>query len=149
MDLVDGATVVDLFAGSGAMGIEALSRGAERVVFIESSRDAVRVIEANLLQCGFAERAEIVSGPVERFLTSNRRRDLFDLALIDPPYAFDGWPDLLAELPASAAVIESDRVIEVGDRWHVVRDRSYGGTVVRIVTRELLDSAANPQEHVR
>lgn len=149
MDLLDGAVVVDLFAGSGAMGIEALSRGAERAVFVESSRDAAAVIQANLDHCNFVDRAKIVIGPVQRFLTSFGGGDPFDLALIDPPYAFDEWSDLLRAVPAAAAVIESDRVIEVGASWHVVRDRTYGGTVVRIVTREPPAPAADPQEHVR
>jgi 16S rRNA (guanine966-N2)-methyltransferase len=79
---VDAASVLDLFAGSGAMGLEALSRGAGRAVFVESDRDAVRTIERNLgrLKLGGEVRQE----DALRFLATERRR--FDLVLVDPPY---------------------------------------------------------------
>ena len=79
---VDGASVLDLFAGSGALGLEALSRGAERAVFVDSDREAVRTIERNLekLQLPGEVRAE----DALRFLATDRRT--FDLVLVDPPY---------------------------------------------------------------
>jgi 16S rRNA (guanine966-N2)-methyltransferase len=80
---VDGAAVLDLYAGSGAMGLEALSRGAASAVFVESDRDACRTIERNLeklRQLG----AEVACTDVLRFLAAERRR--FDLILVDPPY---------------------------------------------------------------
>ena len=83
---VDGATVLDLFAGSGAMGLEALSREAARAVFVESDRDACRVIERNLAKLGFTG-AEIVCMDARRALTADAaagRR--YDLILVDPPY---------------------------------------------------------------
>ena len=80
---VDGATVLDLYAGSGAMGLEALSRGAERTVFVESDRDACNAIRRNLEKLRL-QGAEIVCRDVLRFLASERRR--FDLILVDPPY---------------------------------------------------------------
>src|SRR5437870_4293923 len=70
LDLVVGATVVDLFAGSGAMGIEALSRGAERATFVESDAAAARVITANLERCGLSDRGRVVASTVERYLSS-------------------------------------------------------------------------------
>ena len=80
---VEGASVLDLYAGSGAMGLEALSRGAESAVFVESDRDACRTIERNLDKLGL-QAAEIARRDVLRFLASERRR--FDLILVDPPY---------------------------------------------------------------
>jgi 16S rRNA (guanine966-N2)-methyltransferase len=80
---VDGASVLDLYAGSGAMGLEALSRGAEGVVFVESDRDACRTIRRNLDKLGL-EGAEIACREVLGFLAGERRR--FDLILVDPPY---------------------------------------------------------------
>jgi 16S rRNA (guanine966-N2)-methyltransferase len=80
---VEGAAVLDLFAGSGAMGLEALSRGAERAVFVESDRDACRAIERNLDKLGLTG-AEVVCDEAQRFLANERRR--FDLVLVDPPY---------------------------------------------------------------
>jgi 16S rRNA (guanine966-N2)-methyltransferase len=80
---VDGASVLDLYAGTGAMGLEALSRGAESTVFVESDRDACRTIKRNLDKLGLAG-AEIACTDVLRFLAAERRR--FDLILVDPPY---------------------------------------------------------------
>jgi len=86
---VDDASVLDLFAGSGAMGLEALSRGAGRAVFVESDRDARRAIERNLDKLQLTG-AEVVQEDVLRFLARERRR--FDLILVDPPY--DGFAEL-------------------------------------------------------
>jgi 16S rRNA (guanine966-N2)-methyltransferase len=77
--------VLDLFAGSGALGIEALSRGARHATFIERDRSAARVIEANLWSTGFADRATLLASPVATALA--RARGPFDLVLADPPYA--------------------------------------------------------------
>ena len=91
LEAVAGATVLDLFAGSGALGIEALSRGAARCTFVEHDRAALAAVRANLEATGLAGRAEVVSGDAHRALTSfsaaGRR---FDLALLDPPYARHG-----------------------------------------------------------
>src|SRR5215213_9117949 len=80
---VDGASVLDLFAGSGAMGLEALSRGADRAVFVESDREACRAIERNLDKLRLTG-AEVLCDEAHRFLAYERRR--FDLVLVDPPY---------------------------------------------------------------
>ncbi|HZR93935.1 MAG TPA: 16S rRNA (guanine(966)-N(2))-methyltransferase RsmD [Gaiellaceae bacterium] len=80
---VEGATVLDLYAGSGSMGLEALSRGAASAVFVESDREACRAIARNLAKLGLAG-AETACSEVLRFLAVERRR--FDLILVDPPY---------------------------------------------------------------
>ena len=82
---VDDATVLDLFAGSGALGLEALSRGAAAATFVESDRDACRVINANLDKLGL--HATVLCQDAVRALGSERRR--FDLVLCDPPYGYD------------------------------------------------------------
>jgi 16S rRNA (guanine966-N2)-methyltransferase len=79
---VDGATVIDLFAGSGAMGLEALSRGAESCVFVESDRDACRAINANLDKLRF--EARVLCRDVLSVLSAET--GTFDLVLLDPPY---------------------------------------------------------------
>jgi 16S rRNA (guanine966-N2)-methyltransferase len=128
------ADVLDLFAGSGAMGIEALSRGAARVTFVDSDVHARRAIEANLASCRLAEVAAVVASPVERFVAeaSDRR---WDLALLDPPYDYDGWPELLLDLPADLAVLESSHEVEPPFGWEVVRTKRYGRTYVVIAQR--------------
>lgn len=141
MGAVEDAEVVDLFAGSGAMGIEALSRGAAHATFVDSDRRARRAIEANLATTKLADRAVVVLDDVVDFLELTERH--FDLAVLDPPYAYDGWPEVLSVLNADVAVLESDRPIDPGARWAVVRERSYGTTVVTICRR----SVADPQEN--
>jgi 16S rRNA (guanine966-N2)-methyltransferase len=82
---VDDADVLDLFAGSGALGLEALSRGAASAVFVESDRDACRTINANLDTLGL--HATVLCADVIRTVANERRR--YDLVLADPPYGFD------------------------------------------------------------
>ena len=131
------ATVLDLFAGSGAMGIEALSRGAAHVTFVDQERAARVAIEANLAATGLADSADVVPSAVERFLaTVGERR--WDLALLDPPYGFDGWPELLLDLPADLAVLESDREVDPPFGWEAVRAKRYGKTHVVIARRIVL-----------
>ena len=133
MDRIDGALVVDLFAGSGALGIEALSRGAAHCTFVEKHRGAVAVIEANLAATKLADRAEVRVADVLAYVA---RAGSADLVLADPPYAFDGWTDLLGALHAPFVVIESDRAIEPPVPWVVVRCQRYGTTVVTFASRE-------------
>ena len=128
------ATVLDLFAGSGAMGIEALSRGAARVTFVDHDRAAREAIEVNLVTTGLVEQADIVPSTVERFMaTVGDRR--WDLALLDPPYAFDGWPELLLDLPVELAVLESHHAVDPPFGWEVLRAKRYGSTHVVIAQR--------------
>jgi 16S rRNA (guanine(966)-N(2))-methyltransferase RsmD len=92
---VDGASVLDLFAGSGAMGLEALSRGAERAVFVESSREACRTIIANLDKLRL--NATVLCADVLRTLGTERGE--YDLVLLDPPYDFAGHDRIAPHLP--------------------------------------------------
>jgi len=128
MSAVDGVTVLDLFAGSGALGIEALSRGASHCTFVEPSHSALEALRTNLTSTGLAAEATVVTVAAEAYLA--RHPDPVDLALCDPPYAFDGWEALFDALPAELVVCESNRLVDPGQRWRVVRTRRYGGTVV-------------------
>jgi 16S rRNA (guanine966-N2)-methyltransferase len=130
LGLVERAAVLDLFAGSGAMGIEALSRGASRATFVDNDPSALEAIRTNLVMTKLGTNASVIRADAARFAAADAAG--FDLALIDPPYAFDGWKDLLAGLAARVAVIESDREIDPGNGWAVVRSRRYGSTVVTI-----------------
>ncbi len=82
---VEGATVVDLFSGSGALGIEALSRGARSATFVDLNQRSLAAIRANIAALGLAGRTEVVRQDVLRFV-AGPRTDRFDLALADPPY---------------------------------------------------------------
>ena len=135
LDAVEGARVVDLFAGTGALGIEALSRGAASATFVESDPKAVEVIKANLKATGLAgPEATVVRADVLRFL--ERSSETFDLALADPPYAFEGWPALLAVLPADLAVLEAASPVEPVPGWAILRSRRYGDSVVTLARRQ-------------
>jgi len=129
-DPVDGATVLDLFAGTGALGLEALSRGAAHVTFVESNRDAVAALVANIDALGFSPQATVTRTDARRWLPSAGE---FDIAFLDPPYAFAEWEEVLANVSATLAVVESDRTIEVPAGWGLVRERRYGTTVVQIL----------------
>lgn len=130
---VEDADVVDLFAGSGALGIEALSRGARHATFVERDRRALAALQTNLSALGVgADRGRVVAGDA---LAVVARLGSFDLALLDPPYAFDRWHDLLGAVDAGVAVCESGAPVEPPAGWRVARTKGYGGTVVTIVRR--------------
>jgi 16S rRNA (guanine966-N2)-methyltransferase len=126
--------VCDFFAGSGSLGIEALSRGAAHAVFIERDRRNAEHLRENVRALGLEERAQVVCSPVESWFSRGVER--FDLVFADPPYDYSGFPALLrgvAQLlagPAAMAVIEhrSDVPLPSVPELTVELLRSYGGT---------------------
>lgn len=128
---IEDARVVDLYAGSGALGIEALSRGAAHCTFVENDRRALEALRMNLETLGFAEQAVVIAGDGP---TALRQAGDVDLVLLDPPYAFDEWGDLLASIHDAVVVIESDREIDLPEGWQTHRARRYGSTVVTLAT---------------
>jgi 16S rRNA (guanine966-N2)-methyltransferase len=127
LDAVEGARVLDLFAGSGALGLEALSRGAAHCTFVDADRRSIEVVHGNLTALALDARAVVTVSEATDFL---RGAGHFDLVLLDPPYDYDGWEALLARINGDLAVIESDRIVDVGPQWETVRTRTYGSTVV-------------------
>ena len=99
---VEGARVVDAFAGTGAVGTEALSRGAAHVTFIERDRRAAALIESNLARCGVKQDYTIECGDVASVLRRMHEGAEFDLVLLDPPYDID--PDTVTQALEAAAV---------------------------------------------
>jgi 16S rRNA (guanine966-N2)-methyltransferase len=132
--VLDGARVLDLFAGSGALGIEALSRGAAHATFVDDDPRARRAIERNLAACGLADRAEVVADRAERVLARWDGPGV-DVAFCDPPYAFDRWGQLLPELPADLVVMEAADEVVVPDGWELVRSARYGTTWIGFAER--------------
>jgi 16S rRNA (guanine966-N2)-methyltransferase len=131
-DAVEGSTVLDLFAGSGALGIEALSRGAVKAVFIDADPAAVRTIRANLTVVGdLAERATVLQTDALGFAASAA---FADVVFADPPYRFDQWPDLLARLgPRTGTLVaEAASELDPGPAWETMKVKRYGGTVVTV-----------------
>jgi 16S rRNA (guanine966-N2)-methyltransferase len=127
MDVLEGARVLDLFAGTGAMGIEALSRGAAHCVFVEADRAALAVLRTNLQQLGIADKSTVISG--DAVMQASQQQGI-DLLIADPPYGYKDWARLLVGVTAGLVVLESDR--EVGDieGWDTVRAKKYGRTHV-------------------
>ena len=130
---VDGLSVVDLFCGSGALGLEALSRGAAAATFVDQDPGALDAVRTNLEAVGLGDQpATVVRAALPGWLAG---APSFDLALCDPPYTFDQWPELLALLRAETAVLESAQPIVLPDGWMVARERRYGGTLVTVAHR--------------
>lgn len=138
--LVTGARVLDLFAGSGALGIEALSRGAESCLFVESDRRLAACIEQNLDALGLGgpgSGARVVRAEVLSFLGSLATSH--DLALVDPPYSFASWPELLARLPVRTAVLEHSGGLAEVSPFQTLRSYRHGGTLFTLVAAHSID----------
>lgn len=133
--------MLDLFAGSGALGLEALSRGAAAAVFVERSAGAVAALRANLRALELEARARVLRAPVRAALRGLAREGArFELALLDPPYASGAARDALEALlragllaPGAIVVVESDRRHPPGDLAGLAPagERRYGETLVR------------------
>jgi 16S rRNA (guanine966-N2)-methyltransferase len=145
---IGGAKILDLFAGPGTLGFEALSRGAERVVFVESARGVTRLISENARELGLEERIRIFSEPVERAASHLTEEAPFDIVLADPPYALGlempvlsmPWNTLLA--PEGFLCLEWGKVKSVVDALPdrvgaltKVREKAYGDSVLTTYKR--------------
>lgn len=120
---MSGKRCLDLFAGSGAMGFEAASRGAAEVVMVESNPEVLKALKANLQKLG-AEQIELVAMDALKFIDSDRHR--FDVIFLDPPYRLGLLPSLLPKLHSHLAqeglvYLENDSSSESGADWHVWR----------------------------
>jgi 16S rRNA (guanine966-N2)-methyltransferase len=138
---VDGATVLDLFAGSGAIGIEALSRGAEAVWFVDQQPRGLAILRQNLDALGFKEKAHVVRGDVVRWLESSPEviRSA-DFVILDPPYddvVLDRALKVLDRDVTDATVLaEHSRRQQLPEmqRLKINRQRRYGDTLVTVFT---------------
>jgi 16S rRNA (guanine966-N2)-methyltransferase len=148
---LDGEHVLDLFAGTGALGIEALSRGAGRAVFVERDAAAAGVLSENLAALGIApEQSELRRGDAQAAVRSARERaEAYDLIFIDPPYGQARlWGPRLSEaLPAVLApegriVLESDRREPLTIAAPILTERRYGDTSITIHTHPWPDQQA-------
>jgi 16S rRNA (guanine966-N2)-methyltransferase len=135
--VLEGAVVADFFAGSGAVGIEALSRGAERCVFVERDRAALRALDDNLDALDLGDRAKVLASDVMSVAGTIDA----DIVFADPPYDFDAWPQLLGRVSADLVVAESGAPVAAPAGWTVTRDKRYGRTRVTFLERTV-DAAA-------
>ncbi len=150
---LEGALALDLFAGSGALGIEALSRGAARVDFVEQARAALNCVRQNLAALDLGDRARVLPSDARAALRKLAREQArYDLVLVDPPYASDLAAEVLELLAASdllasgaCIVVESDRRRAPGVFAGLARndERRYGDT---LLTRYGRASEAAPRD---
>jgi len=135
---LEGRVVLDLFAGSGQMGLEALSRGAERAVFIDSSREAMEIVKKNARSTGFFERSHFLVSDFRNYIRKAAGREKFDLVFIDPPYELKCCSEAAALLARSGLIIPGALVVlESGEeqidlaedrlsRYELIKSAQYG-----------------------
>jgi 16S rRNA (guanine966-N2)-methyltransferase len=128
LDAIVDRRVADLYAGSGALGIEALSRGATHCTFVERGRTALAALYDNIAELGLRSRARVV---VRDAIAVAPRIDA-DLVFADPPYDFVEWSRLLAALPATARLVvaEAGAPVPAPEGWQQGRVKRYGRTWV-------------------
>lgn len=133
---VEGRRVLDLFAGCGQMGLEALSRGAESVMFIDLSRDAMEIVKKNIAACGYAGRCKTLVSDYRNYIRKAHETARFDLVFIDPPYAMNCAAEALTRLRDGGMLLPGAiAVLEVGDEavdlaafpdFEVLKSAAYG-----------------------
>ncbi len=137
---IDGARVLDVFAGSGALGLEALSRGAASALFVEKSRSVAHTLGENVAALGLAARARIVQRDAALALRA-LAGEPFDLCFIDPPYASGLAAESLASLASGGRLSSRAVLVAESDRRHapgpiagltLALERSYGDTLISL-----------------
>ena len=146
-DTIAGARVLDLFAGSGALGIEALSRGACSVVFVEADRQSAEIIEGNLARTKLNGRVR--EQDVFDFLQHASGAEIFDVVFADPPYekteAGERFTEKLLANEALFQLLDPDGIFVLEKRpaealpetklWRLIRQKTYGATEVLVLSR--------------
>ena len=132
---LDGAVVLDLFAGTGLLGFEAASRGASAVTFVEYERSSVLDLNRSVAAIASSEgpRYKVVQRDVFSYLAG--APESADICFCDPPYRFEDWERLLSLVPARFLVAESNREIEGSQLWTQTTLKVYGDTVVSFLSR--------------
>ncbi len=142
------AEVLDLFAGSGQLGLEALSQGAARAVLCDSSRDAVRIIRSNAEKTRLSEQCEIVCADALSLLSRYEGKRKFDLVFLDPPYASGLIPQVLSVLSDRGLLANHAHVMcetakaedvfcenaTLAERFEILRASRYGAAQITILT---------------
>ena len=125
--------MLDLFAGSGQLGIEAISRGARHCTFVESNKNAYKIVQRNIEKCNIEDKCRLVLGEAKSFLM---KKDCFDIAFVDPPY----HKGIIEEcLPPLTKIMSDDGVIvcesakdeampQEVNSWCIAREKHYGKT---------------------
>lgn len=143
-DFVTDAVVLDLFCGSGSLGLEALSRGARNTAFVDSSANSLKILRRNISQLKVEESLKIVKKDTEQFLKKNKQP--FDLVFADPPFKWDKFNDILPLVfkPENLSeygllVVESERSHEVdwnGDTYEILRQKKFDRSLITFLARK-------------
>ena len=144
---LEGRRVLDLFAGSGQMGLEAVSRGADHAVLVDQSKDAVKIIQKNAEKTRLSEDCTVICSDFAEFLRQRRGKEPFDIVFIDPPYAMRACKAAVEALlenrllkPHGIVVLESAEPDPLGvgtplsEKFEVVKSARYGAAYVQILT---------------
>jgi len=153
---IEGGMVLDLFAGTGNLGIEALSRGAKKVIFVEKGRHALRLIQRNLAQFGLEERSEVLPIDANRAIGILKQRGkTFDLIFMDPPYEKGLIERTLTKL-SSHQIYHRDSILVIEHHrrellplaingWNLIRQRQMGETVISFLTPQEEDASTEAE----
>ena len=146
---IEGRRVLDLFAGSGQLGLEAMSRGAEFCMFVDSSAEAVGIVRKNIEKTKFSDKTKTQIVDYRNFLRKSEGRDGFDIIFLDPPYASDALVDALKRLcdtklmhKGCLVVCESEngdmrifeKAPELAEMYTSVKRKNYGRVHIEILT---------------
>ena len=141
-DFILEAKVLDLFSGTGSLGIEALSRGAKEVVFVERSVDHIRILKRNILTCGFSGGNRIIKGDAFSVIPHlSRDQETFDLVFADPPFT-DNLRSRIVETSGAYSILAPDGLLFIEHEQHdechqsaplqLIKTRKFGHCVVSI-----------------
>ena len=136
--------VLDLFAGSGQMGLEALSRGAAGCVFVEKSLEAMDIVKKNAKKTRLAEKCRIVNMDYKDYLRGARGREKFDIVILDPPYSMKILPEILETLVRldllnynAKVICESEDDVEYScEGLEVLKHNKYGRVYITVLTKK-------------
>lgn len=143
---IEGRTMLDLFAGSGQMGLEALSRGAAKCTFVDGNKDATNIITANAKKAKLYPQCNVLCMDWEQYIKSAAKRSSFDIVFLDPPYADALVPKVLCELfdsdmikDTSLIICESGEKLDtdnvmISERYNVKKEARYGRVYVTYFT---------------
>ena len=147
---IEGREVLDLFAGSGQMGLEAVSRGAASAAFVDKSRDAARIISGNIEKTKLSPFCRLFNSDVNDFIRVAKGKKKYDIVFIDPPYALRAVSPTLKALlegemlkPTSIIVCESEEAdifesdATLGDKFDIIKQAKYGVANITIVKPKL------------
>ncbi len=149
---LEGRTMLDLFAGSGQMGLEALSRGAEKATLVDGSKEAVSIIMANAKKTKLYPKTNVLCMDWEQYIKSAGGRNAFDIIFLDPPYGAGILPRVLCALfdadmvkETSTIICESGEKLDMDDpmlaeRYDVKKEARYGRVFVTYLTPKTAES---------